>query len=99
MPDSKQTQTTERPLEYVRGGAIHACATSRLLKTGSWRVFRPALDAEKCTRCKLCYWYCPDACIHLTEEAVEIDFDYCKGCGICAHECPTKAITMIREEG
>ncbi|MBW1796847.1 MAG: 4Fe-4S binding protein [Deltaproteobacteria bacterium] len=85
-------------LEYVRGGAIHACATSTLMKTGSWRVFKPVVETEKCEQCKLCYWYCPDACIQMTEEAIKIDYEYCKGCGICAAECPTHAIVMEREE-
>ena len=99
MPGSKEVQAKDQSLEYVRGGAIHACATSRLIKTGSWRVFRPVLEAAKCKQCQLCCWYCPDACIALTADAIEIDYDYCKGCGICANECPTGAITMLREEG
>lgn len=90
---------SESRLEYVRGGAIHACATSKLMKTGTWRVFRPVLITGKCNRCKKCYWLCPDACIAMTDEAIEIDYDYCKGCGICAEECPTEAIVMEREEG
>ena len=94
MAESK----AEQNLEYVRGGCIHACATSKLMKTGSWRVFKPVVDLGKCKQCKLCYWYCPDACITLTEEAIEIDYDYCKGCGICAAECPTDAVSMEREE-
>jgi pyruvate ferredoxin oxidoreductase delta subunit len=64
-------------------------------KTGSWRVFRPRVDREKCNACGLCAMYCPDAAI---DEDLEIDLEFCKGCGICAHECPKKAITMEREE-
>jgi pyruvate ferredoxin oxidoreductase delta subunit len=64
-------------------------------KTGSWRVFRPEVDKEKCNACGLCAMYCPDAAIG---EDLEIDLEFCKGCGICAHECPKKAITMKREE-
>ncbi|MFC1822903.1 4Fe-4S binding protein [Thermodesulfobacteriota bacterium] len=89
----------EKELEYVRGGAIHACATSKLMKTGAWRVYRPVLDMSKCKMCKLCYWYCPDKAIILKEKEIEIDYDYCKGCGICAEECPTDAFVMEREEG
>jgi pyruvate ferredoxin oxidoreductase delta subunit len=95
MPKAK----SKSKLEYVRGGGIHACATSKLMKTGAWRVFKPVVEPEKCKLCKLCYWYCPDACITMTDEAIEIDYDYCKGCGICATECPTDAIVMEREEG
>jgi len=28
-------------------------------KTGSWRVFRPVVDKEKCNVCGLCEMYCP----------------------------------------
>ena len=68
-------------------------------KTGSWRTFRPEVDYSKCTRCTLCWIYCPDAAIaRRKDDSPEIDYDYCKGCGICANECPVKAITMKREE-
>jgi 2-oxoacid:acceptor oxidoreductase delta subunit (pyruvate/2-ketoisovalerate family) len=68
-------------------------------KTGSWRTFRPEVDYSKCTRCTLCWIYCPDAAItRQKDDSPKIDYDYCKGCGICANECPVKAITMKREE-
>jgi len=84
---------------YIRGGSIHATATSGLMKTGGWRVFVPTVNPEECSLCKLCYWYCPEGCVELLEETVEINYDYCKGCGICAAECPTGAITIKKEEG
>lgn len=64
-------------------------------KTGSWRVFRPVVDKEKCNQCGMCQMYCPDAAI---DDELNVDPDFCKGCGICANECPKKAITMVREE-
>ena len=64
-------------------------------KTGSWRTFRPVLDAGRCNKCLLCWIYCPEACIN---KEIVINYDYCKGCGICAEECPTKAMTMVKEE-
>jgi pyruvate ferredoxin oxidoreductase delta subunit len=67
-------------------------------KTGSWRTLRPVFDKEKCTKCLLCWVYCPEATINRdANDCPVIDYDYCKGCGICAHECPTKALTMKRE--
>jgi pyruvate ferredoxin oxidoreductase delta subunit len=64
-------------------------------KTGTWRVFRPVVDREKCNECGLCQTYCPDAAI---DDELDVDLDFCKGCGICANECPKKAIAMVREE-
>ncbi len=64
-------------------------------KTGSWRVFRPVVDREKCNECGLCATYCPDAAI---DKDLKVDLVFCKGCGICANECPKAAITMVREE-
>lgn len=64
-------------------------------KTGTWRVFQPVVDKEKCNECGLCATYCPDAAI---SQDLEIDLNYCKGCGVCANECPKKAIGMVREE-
>jgi pyruvate ferredoxin oxidoreductase delta subunit len=63
-------------------------------KTGSWRVFRPVVDREKCNACGLCALYCPEGVI---DTDLNVDLEYCKGCGICANECPKKAITMVRE--
>jgi pyruvate ferredoxin oxidoreductase delta subunit len=68
-------------------------------KTGSWRVFKPVFDQEKCTKCGLCMTLCPEGCVHETEEgSVAPDYTYCKGCGVCAEECPGGAITMKQEE-
>jgi pyruvate ferredoxin oxidoreductase delta subunit len=64
-------------------------------KTGTWRVFYPVVDKEKCNECGLCSTYCPDAAI---DENLVVDLEFCKGCGICANECPKKAIAMVREE-
>ncbi len=68
-------------------------------KTGTWRVFRPVIDAEKCIKCQLCWMYCPDATI-LTESrqsVPRIDYEYCKGCLVCYEVCPVKAIHIERE--
>ncbi len=67
-------------------------------KTGSWRVFRPVLDAEKCKKCGLCLLICPEGCISEDDEYPRVDYEYCKGCGLCAEECPAEAIEMEQEE-
>lgn len=67
-------------------------------KTGFWRTFRPVIKTDKCSRCLLCWIYCPDGCIkRRADDTLEIDYEYCKGCGICANECRIGAIIMERE--
>ncbi|MEJ2568765.1 MAG: 4Fe-4S binding protein [candidate division WOR-3 bacterium] len=61
-------------------------------KTGSWRNFRPIIDYDKCTKCMICWKFCPEG------EAPKIDYEYCKGCGICWEECPAGAIDIEEEE-
>ncbi len=65
-------------------------------KTGSWKVFHPEYDQEKCTMCNFCWFYCPEGCIYRKSDRMEFDMEYCKGCGICANECPADAIKMAR---
>ncbi len=69
------------------------------LNTGDWRTRRPVMDKEKCSRCGICFLYCPVFSIEKKGGAFEINYDYCKGCAICAYECPEKAINMVPEEG
>lgn len=72
---------------------------SRDNRTGSWRVFRPEFDHEKCSRCGMCQTLCPEGCVSEDAEGFfDPDYSYCKGCGICATECPKEAITMKQEE-
>jgi pyruvate ferredoxin oxidoreductase delta subunit len=63
-------------------------------KTFDVRPYRPVIDYNKCTRCELCWIWCPDTAI---DYEIRVDYDYCKGCGICAKACPSKAITMVNE--
>ncbi len=92
--------------ELPLGGSIGTLTTSAGLvgigsfienKTGDWRVFMPVVDEEKCTGCKICWFYCPEAAIKMIDNKAKINYDYCKGCGICANECPFNAIEMKRE--
>jgi pyruvate ferredoxin oxidoreductase delta subunit len=74
-------------------------------KTGSWKNMHPVLDNQKCTRCGICWMYCPEGCFKLKKETERKDvkyrfvpdLDYCKGCSICEKECPFKAIKMVKE--
>jgi pyruvate ferredoxin oxidoreductase delta subunit len=72
---------------------------SRDNKTGSWRVFKPSFDEDKCSKCGTCRTLCPEGCV--TEDSAGNfvpDYAFCKGCGLCAAECPKDAITMKLEE-
>ena len=79
-------------------GAVCKPGQSVLNKTGTWREFRPRLDAGGCNGCGICELYCPDSCIEIEDKKMVIDYDYCKGCGICAGECPRDAVSMVKEE-
>lgn len=66
-------------------------------KTGGWRTLKPILDKEKCTKCMICWKFCPELSIDIIDEYPVIDYIFCKGCGICANECPKKCIEMVKE--
>lgn len=65
--------------------------------TGNWRSLRPRILLDRCTRCMLCWKFCPEACVSIIAGAPSIDFAYCKGCGICVVECPPKCIEFPQE--
>ena len=75
-----------------------AMESSKDVKTGSWRSYKPILDKEKCTKCLTCWKYCPDVAIDIVDEYPVVNYDFCKGCGICSNECPKKCIKMVRQE-
>lgn len=67
-------------------------------QTGTWRVLRPVVHFERCTKCRLCFFYCVENTIDLEPNMFpKVDYQYCKGCGVCAQVCPTSAIEMVRE--
>ncbi len=70
-----------------------------LFITSNWRIVRPVIDHEKCTRCLTCYISCPDACwsFNEKEEKMEWNWKFCKGCQICIHECPADALKAVPE--
>ena len=83
------------PIEITVGAVIKEPGNSVKNKTGSWKSFRPVKDPKKCTKCHICWQFCPDNAI---SKDIEFDYDHCKGCGICAQVCPFKAIHMEEEE-
>ncbi|MBN1682189.1 4Fe-4S binding protein [Candidatus Bathyarchaeota archaeon] len=70
--------------------------SSKEYETGDWGITYPKIDYNKCTKCTLCHFFCPEGAINVREDGyTEVDYRYCKGCGICSHECPVKCIEMI----
>ena len=45
------------------GTIIYEPGTSFNNKTGSWRVFKPIMDKDKCVMCENCFIFCPEGCI------------------------------------
>jgi pyruvate ferredoxin oxidoreductase delta subunit len=84
--------------ELQAGAAVHEAGGAVDYETGDWKSRRPILDKPACTKCGLCFLYCPEGCIQPDKEGWFIaDLKYCKGCAVCAVECPRKAITMAAE--
>lgn len=82
-------------MKLNEGAVIKESGSTRKNKTGNWRIFRPVRDKKKCTKCGICWMFCPDSAI---DKDFNIDYDYCKGCLICIKECPVKAIKVIKEK-
>ena len=70
-----------------------------LFITSNWRIVRPVIDDEKCTRCFTCYVACPDSCWSFNEktEKMEWNWKFCKGCQICINDCPADALKPVPE--
>jgi len=78
--------------------SILAPGNAEVRQTGSWRVERPEIDYEHCTRCGLCFVKCPDGAISLDEQGYPvIDYEHCKGCLICLEQCPRHSIMSKKE--
>lgn len=78
--------------------SILAPGNAEARKTGSWRVERPEIDYDRCTRCGLCFVHCPDGAIALDEQGYPlIDYEHCKGCMICLEQCRPHAISSKKE--
>ena len=82
----------------VAGPAIVAPGTSARRTTEGWRIERPVIHLEGCTRCVLCFALCPEGAIRLdAEHWPVVDYAHCKGCLVCVSECPTGTIEAVRE--
>jgi pyruvate ferredoxin oxidoreductase gamma subunit len=106
LPDFKLTKEDIKNkivrLEYtdpcVGSPSIYAKGNTILKKTGNWRLFKPVIDYEKCSRCYTCFVSCPHSCISIDESGYpQINYENCKGCLTCFYECPKKIISKERE--
>jgi pyruvate ferredoxin oxidoreductase delta subunit len=89
----------EIPYKGIEGiPIIREPGSAAKVNRGSWRLVRPVHHRDKCTKCKICYIYCPDAAINWTPDGPGINLTSCKGCMICVEECPTGALTEEKEE-
>ncbi len=56
---------------------------------------KPYWDKHICSRCALCYVYCPNAAISRQDDGYfNADMNLCSGCGICHRECWFGAVSM-----
>jgi pyruvate ferredoxin oxidoreductase delta subunit len=77
---------------------IATVSSEDVYKTASWRTQRPVIRLEACTKCNVCWKFCPDVAIEINADGYPVvRLDYCKGCGICAEECKPRAIDMVKE--
>ena len=70
-----------------------------LFVTSNWRIVRPVIDHELCTRCLSCYISCPDSCwsYNEKEDMMEWNCKFCKGCQVCIKQCPVEALSAAPE--
>jgi len=70
---------------------------SNIRRIGDWSIYKPVIDFDKCTKCMICFVYCPDSAITIDKKGYPVvDLNACKGCDICCTECPPRAITLLR---
>ncbi len=89
-------------LEYenpcVGSPSVYAGGNTVTKKTGNWRLFKPVIDYDECSRCRACFVHCPHSCISIDESGYpQINYENCKGCFTCMDECPKDVISRERE--
>lgn len=91
-------------MNLEQGAVITKPGNSIENKTGNWRTRMPVVNHDTCTRCGICWQFCPDMCFSFVKDnskykkKITINYNFCKGCLICAKECPVNAI-KVKELG
>ncbi|PKM97445.1 MAG: hypothetical protein CVU77_06005 [Elusimicrobia bacterium HGW-Elusimicrobia-1] len=55
---------------------------------------KPRIDADVCTRCRICYNTCPAKAIFFEKDRLVVDKSLCIECMCCHELCPDKAIDI-----
>ncbi len=92
---SRNSDKEKCKVKLTIGAVIEEPGSTVKNKTGDWRTLKPVIDTKKCTKCGICWAFCPENAI---SPKIKINYEFCKGCGICAAECPLKIIKMVKEE-
>jgi pyruvate ferredoxin oxidoreductase gamma subunit len=80
--------------------SIISAGNSQFRRVGEWSRFKPVINYNGCTKCRICFVYCPDSAITIGKDDYPIiNYDACKGCDICHSECPVKVISLVKREG
>ena len=62
--------------------------TEDFTQNDDWRFERPVWDTQKCVRCGICYFSCPDGAVfENTDGYFEADLQYCKAL-VCERRYP-----------
>ena len=63
---------------------------------GTWFLYAPRIDPQRCTGCDACLRICPHEALTLDEKApaYEMDPDACTGCGACVDVCEVHAVAV-----
>jgi pyruvate ferredoxin oxidoreductase delta subunit len=84
--------------DIPEGVTITEPGSSVQFDVSAWRTHKPIVDKAKCTKCGMCWLFCPESAIEIKEDGkYDANLTFCKGCGICDKVCAVKAITMVKE--
>ncbi|MEM2855484.1 MAG: 2-oxoacid:acceptor oxidoreductase family protein [Candidatus Nitrosocaldaceae archaeon] len=96
---TKSVSVIDLSYHHPKISACYISVPANSISSEGWNVNKPIIDYDKCTKCMICFIFCPDSAIILNKDNYPvINYDLCKGCNICYVECPTKAIRLERNE-